>query len=294
MRIAFIGCVQFSYEALSLLLKHDEAEVCAVITRRSSSFNSDFADVGALAESYDVPVYYADENPKKEQSEFIRNFAPDIIYCFGWSHLLSKRILDIPPKGTIGFHPAALPRNRGRHPLIWALVLGLEETASTFFVMDEGADSGPLVSQEAIPISRKDTAKTLYEEITKVALIQIDSFTNAFSRNTQVITPQDHTLANSWRKRSIEDGIIDWRMSAQSIYNLVRALSPPYPGAQCIYEGEKVNVWEVEITPNDSRNCEPGKVLDVSHRSFTVKCGDEAISVIRHDFDCLPAKGDYL
>ena len=63
---------------------------------------------------------------------------------------MGNRILDLAPLGIIGFHPAALPRNRGRHPIVWALVLGLEETASTFFFMDKGADTGDILSQEKI------------------------------------------------------------------------------------------------------------------------------------------------
>jgi methionyl-tRNA formyltransferase len=78
--------------------------------------------------------------------------------------------------GVVGFHPAALPENRGRHPLIWALVLGLEETASTFFFMDEGADSGDLLSQRRISIEPADDAGSLYARITEVAMCQIREF----------------------------------------------------------------------------------------------------------------------
>jgi methionyl-tRNA formyltransferase len=63
-------------------------------------------------------------------------------FCLGWSNLLKAEILKAAPLGVIGFHPAALPANRGRHPLIWALGLGLDETATTFFFMDKGADRG--------------------------------------------------------------------------------------------------------------------------------------------------------
>ena len=67
-----------------------------------------------------------------EQISFITEKSPDVIYCFGWSHILSKKILKLPPYGVVGFHPAELPNNRGRHPIVWALFLGLKKTASTF------------------------------------------------------------------------------------------------------------------------------------------------------------------
>ena len=71
----------------------------------------------------------------------------------GWSRIIGKELLAVPPKGIVGYHPAALPANRGRHPIIWALALGLKETASTFFFMDNGADSGPIISQKSLIIS---------------------------------------------------------------------------------------------------------------------------------------------
>ena len=78
--------------------------------------------------------------------------------------------------GIVGYHPAALPSNRGRHPLIWALVLGLTETASTFFFMDEGADSGDILDQRPVSILPSDDAKSLYERISQVAISQIRDF----------------------------------------------------------------------------------------------------------------------
>ena len=85
-------------------------------------------------------------------------------------------LLNLPPLGVIGFHPTALPQNRGRHPLIWSLVLGLNETASSFFFMDEGPDTGDLISQVKVPIHQDDDANCLYKRITKVAMGQIREF----------------------------------------------------------------------------------------------------------------------
>ena len=78
---------------------------------------------------------------------------------------MKSKILSIPKLGTIGFHPAELPANRGRHPIIWALVLGLKKTASTFFYIDEGIDSGPIIMQSAIQIDQNETENSLSEKI---------------------------------------------------------------------------------------------------------------------------------
>ena len=95
-----------------------------------------------------------------------------------YKHLSSnslEKILSKSPIGVIGFHPAALPANRGRHPIIWSLALGLKSTASTFFFMDKNVDSGDILSQASIKISDSDDARSLYDKVTKTALSQIES-----------------------------------------------------------------------------------------------------------------------
>ena len=98
---------------------------------------------------------------------------PSIIFCFGWSRIVGNEILNIPKLGVIGFHPALLPFNRGRHPIIWALVLGLKETASTFFLMDNKPDTGDVISQERVPIFFEDDANILYKRISNTATKQL-------------------------------------------------------------------------------------------------------------------------
>ena len=169
----------------------------------------------------------------------------------------------ITPIGVIGYHPAALPANRGRHPIIWALALGLSETASTFFFIDEGVDTGDILSQVFVPIDEKDDALSLYKKLTSVASRQVEEFTKSLANNTYIKIPQDHSCANYWRKRTVDDGKIDWRMSARGIYNLVRALARPYAGAHCIYQNQVIKIWRTEITDLQYENIEPGKVIAI-------------------------------
>lgn len=146
MRIIFIGTVEFSLRALEKLI-NIKADVVGVCTKKVSNFNSDFADLSKLCESNSVPYIYVDDINSKETRNWIQNLEPDIVFCFGWSSLIKKELLKVAPMGVIGYHPTALPQNRGRHPLIWAIVLGLEKSASTFFFMKEGADDGDILSQ---------------------------------------------------------------------------------------------------------------------------------------------------
>lgn len=294
MRLAFIGTVEFSKRALELLLDCDAVDVVGVVTLGESDFHSDFADLRPLAETRSIPCLLADQNDPSALAEWLGERAPEIVYCFGWSRLLPSQVLRVAPRGVVGFHPAALPQNRGRHPIIWALALGLDRTASTFFYMDEGADSGDILSQQAIIIEPEDDAGSLYQKVTATALDQIPRFTREIAEGGGIRVPQAHEAASYWRKRDARDGMIDWRMSMQAIDNLVRALARPYDGATTEFEGRQFRVWKVRPAGIGQPNDEPGKVLDADDGVLVVKCADGALLLTDHEIDQLPSVGQYL
>ena len=293
MRILFIGTVQFSYDVLKdlLTLSYNVVGVC---TLQQASHHTDHVDLSQLAEKANVPWRYCPQIHDPDCLDWIKSLQPDVIFCFGWSRLLSKEVLDLAPFGVIGFHPAALPANRGRHPIIWALALGLQETASTFFFMDEGADSGDIVSQEVIPILHSDDANSLYLRIISTAIQQIRVWLPALSNKSNARTPQDQLLANNWRKRGPNDGLIDWRMPATGIHNLVRALAFPYPGAHIIFQGSMVKVWKTKVTICSIQNIEPGKVVAITSDGPVVKAGIDAITLLSSEPSIKCKLGDYL
>lgn len=294
MRVVFIGCVNFSFSALDKLLTLKNAEVVGIVTRKGSSYNADFCSLESLAFKAGIPCFFFNVNNQSAMAQWIRVLNPDVIYCFGWSSILKEEILSVPPLGVVGYHPAALPQNRGRHPIVWALALGLNKTASTFFFMDEGIDSGDILSQQFIDIEESDDAATLYQKLTIIALDQIANFTKQLASNKYPRISQDHTLANNWRKREKRDGQIDWRMTVASIHNLVRALTRPYVGAHYTFEGTEIKIWKTELIHLDLVNIEPGKVLKVEGPNIIVKCGTGAIKLVEHDFEILPKEGWYL
>jgi len=293
MKIVFIGAVEFSLKALEKLLELN-ANVVGVCTKEKSNFNADFADLTLICKKNNIPYKFVEDINSKENLEWIKSLKPDIIFCFGWSSLIKKELLNLPYMGVVGYHPAKLPQNRGRHPLIWALVLGLEKSASTFFFMDEGADSGDILSQVEFEIDYKDDARSLYDKVINIALKQIKDFLPKLENNTYKRIKQDHSKANYWRKRTKKDGEIDFRMSSRAIYNLVRALTKPYLGAHLMYKEKEIKIWKVEEVKYDLTNIEPGKILEVKDDVILIKCYDNAISILEHEFDKFPKNGEYL
>lgn len=297
MRVVFIGCVEMSARLLRTTLGIDRISVVGVVTRSRSPFNADFVSLKPIAEEHGIPCITDDDNDQDRMESWLRKRVPESVFCFGWSYLLNEDVLSVPRIGVVGYHPAALPENRGRHPIIWALVLGLAETGSTFFLMDAGADTGDILHQRKVPIHRSDDARSLYDRLADVAADQLADLGPRLASGDVQPVSQDKEEGNYWRKRSKSDGKIDWRMSSEAIYNLVRALSGPYPGAHCFRDGEEVKVWRVEVEDDDWSgvgNLEPGKVLEVVDGEFMVKTGSGVVRVVDHEFEELPGDGSYL
>jgi len=291
-RILFVGSVYFSKVILEKLINLN-AQIIGVITKNQSVFNSDFNDLSQIAQKNNIPWIYVKDINSSSALNWINKLYPDIIFCFGWSNLIKKDILKISPMGVLGFHPAMLPKNRGRHPLIWAKILGLNQSGTTFFFMDEGADSGDILDQKEFEILFQDDASDIYKKMIKNAIEQIESFLPKLI-NGNYATNKQLGEFNTWRKRNIQDGLIDFRMTSELICNLVRGLSKPYIGAHCVLNGVEIKVWEVELSYSNEINSEPGKVLELLDKNIKVKTANGAIILKNHNFKMLPDKGSYI
>lgn len=303
LKVAFIGCVAFSEQVLRCLLslKSESIQVCAIVSKNESLINDDHIDLQPIAREFNIPSL--DYQTSSEALEpFLSKYKPDVIYCFGWSHLIPTSVMNIAKYGAIGFHPTQLPLHRGRHPIIWTLALGLTETATSFFQLEKGADTGAILDQKSLVVDISDTASSLYEKIIQQAIIQVPEFTRKLRDGNAVFLPQDETKSSIWRKRGFQDGLIDWRMSALSIYNLIRALTKPYCGAQFAYKDQYITIWQSKLDSafenyfqEESQYFEPGKILANNESSFLIQCGDHSTLLITKtaDFPTLNV-GEYL
>ena len=294
MRIVFIGTVDFSRHCLTEVLAQG-GDVVGVFTldRRDAGFNSDFAPVADLAEKHGVPVHLVKNINDKVNVDLIRILKPDVVFVFGWSQIISKDILEIPPLGCIGTHPALLPRNRGRHPIVWALVEGLDESGLTFFYLDDKADSGDILWQKAFPITLEDDAASVYLSIKKLASDAIREFLPLLRNGTAPRRPQDQSRATYWRRRKVEDGEIHWDESTTTTFNLIRALTRPYVAAHTFSNGKKLLIWKaalpVKPTPAATLEIPAGKVFAEEAGRFHVRTGDAHLLV--DEFEAVEGEG---
>ncbi|MBI4064625.1 MAG: methionyl-tRNA formyltransferase [Elusimicrobia bacterium] len=288
MRIVFAGAVDFSRHALVEVLSCG-GEVVAVLTLdpAHAGFNSDFVDLSPVAERHHIALHRIKNINGPETLELIRSLKPDVVFVFGWSQLISKAVLEIPPLGCIGTHPALLPKNRGRHPLIWTLVHGLSQGGLTFFYLDEGADSGDILWQKGFPVTLEDDAGTLYQKIKILATDAIKEFLPQLIEGKAPRLAQDHAQANYWRKRGQSDGEIHWDRPTMEIYNLTRALTRPYVGAHAYHGQDKVLIWRSRLpssgVPREANDLAAGAVFSIRESGIVVRTGDGFLDIVEYE-----------
>jgi methionyl-tRNA formyltransferase len=165
----------------------------------------------------------------------------------------------------VNLHGSLLPKYRGRNPVNWVLVNGETETGVTLHYMTEEADAGDIIAQRALPIDGEDTALTLYRKMSDLALALFSETYPLLRTGTVPRIPQDPTRATVFRGRTAEDGLIQWGWPAGRVYNLIRAVTHPYPGAFTHFRGKRLFLWEARTPATDGRGATPpGCVAEVN------------------------------
>jgi len=286
MRIVFVGASQFGLFCLERILSLPEIEVVGVITnprkfsisyRPSGVVNVLHADFHPLAQQYGIPLWVMEGKMSDPNLiEQVRKWAPDFILVVGWYHMVPRAIRNIAP--TAGLHASLLPDYSGGAPLVWAIINGEERTGITFFVMEDGVDSGPIVGQAEEPILFEDTIATLYARIEKAGLRLLLDNLPKIARQQATYTPQDERRRRIMPQRSPEDGIIDWRWPAYRIYNFIRAQTKPYPGAFTYLGQEKVTIWKASLPDMFDKNTNPSGTIVRKYKdnaeSLSICCAD--------------------
>ena len=281
-KIILIGNVINTFFLLKQILKFKNKFEIIVITNKNYK-KSDYSDLVSFCKKKKIQYYITKKINDDKTLSFIKKNIPDYIFCFGWSQILNKNILKLPKKFSIGYHPTMLPKNRGKHPLIWSIALGLKEIGSTFFKMTINVDQGDIINQKSIKIFNKDNATSLYKKMNKTSSSQLKEILQKMIQSNLSLKkiPQNKNKTNTWRKRYFIDGLIDWRMSAKNIQNLVRSLNYPYPNASFKYKNKYIKLIEVKIIKKTYSNMEFGKIIKLDKNKPIVKCGDFALKLVK-------------
>lgn len=188
----------------------------------------------------------------------IRKEAPDIIFSFYYRHMISPEILMIPPFGGYNLHGSLLPAYRGRCPVNWVIIRGEKYTGVTLHEMVEKPDAGAIVAQRRVDIAEDDTALTLFGKLEKAAGGLLDDVLVRMRQGDIPKTPMDLSKGSYFGGRRPDDGRISWNRPAEEIYNLIRGVTRPYPGAFGFLDSKKVVIWRAAYSKDGSN--EPGLI----------------------------------
>ena len=246
-----------------------------------------FRSVAAVAERHGIPVIAPPDVNAPEIIARVRALEPDFLFSAMFRQLLKRELLEVPRRGALNLHPSLLPRFRGRSPINWVLVEGETETGVTLHYMVEKADRGDIVAQRRIAIDDEDTALTLHRKATEEArLLMREAYPLLASARAPRIV-QEQSRASYYGGRRPADGEIDWRRPARMIYDLVRAVTHPYPGAFTWHQGRRIFVWWAR-PGSPVQALRPGEVWLAGDGAVWVGAGEGALRLERVEVEGQP------
>ena len=273
MKLVFMGTPNFSVPALKALAQSNH-QICAVYSQpprpagrgkklRLSDVHKEALDLGLTVHN---PTSFKSD---KDRTIF-RKLKADIAIVVAYGLILPNQILSAPKFGCLNIHASLLPRWRGAAPIQRAIMEGDDETGVCIMKMEEGLDTGPVLSSRKIQIKENDNAKILSERLSLVGSKLIVEVLDALSE----FKAYSQSAAGVTYARKIEksETKIDWSLPAKTINRKIRALSP-FPGAWAEINGERIKLLASKVINKEN---EPGMILD---KGFSIACGQKAVEI---------------
>lgn len=276
MKALVVGAVEGTRVAVETVARAPGWELAGVLTLppELASRHSDFVDLAPQAQAAGAQLLPFASSNSPEALAAIRDLAPDFTFVIGWSQICGPEFRAACGGNVIGYHPAPLPRLRGRAAIPWTIILDEKITASTLFWIDDGVDSGEILGQRYIHVAPRETAQSLYDKHMVALDRLLGDALGRIASGDVAREVQDESCATYATKRTPEDGRIDWSRSAAEIDRLIRGAGRPYPGAFTTYKGRKITCWLSELTSGAAIHAIPGQILERSEAAIAVMCGD--------------------
>lgn len=280
MKIVFMGTPDFSTGALEALLEagHD---IIAVVTQpdkpKGRSGQMQFPPVKECALKHGLTVLQPKKVKTPEWVERLRALQADIFVVAAFGQILSKEILDMPRYGCVNIHASLLPKYRGAAPINWAIINGDEETGVTIMQMNEGVDTGDMLTRKVVPIAPKETAETLFDKLAKAGAELIVETLPKLEAGELTPVAQDESQATHVKMMGKSLGRIDWNKDAAVIERLVRGLNS-WPSAYTYFQGKSVKIWDCDVVENKEKEA-AGTIIAVTKDYFDVAAGKDALRI---------------
>ncbi len=280
-RIIYMGTPDFSVPPLKRLVESGFDVVLAVTQpdrpkgRGKKMFPT---PVKEAATALGVEVIQPESVKGDSFYELIKSLEPDYLAVVAFGHVLPKRVLDIPPGGSVNVHASLLPKYRGPAPIQWAVSNGEKTTGVTTMLMDQKLDTGDILLVAETPIGREETAGDLHDRLSIMgAELLVDTFNGLEAGTVEPVT-QNHEDAVHAPMLKKSDGRIDWTKSADKIESFVMGMSP-WPGAFTFFMEKRLKIFKVKPAEVID-GATPGTVIKGFENELRVCAGDKAISIL--------------
>jgi methionyl-tRNA formyltransferase len=280
MRIVFMGSPAFAVFTLESLAREGQ-EIALVVTlpdkvagrgRRLSP-----TPVKVKAAELDLPILETTSLKKAGVFERLKELRPDIIVLSALGLLVPPNILELPDYGCLNIHPSILPRWRGASPISSAIMAGDKFSGVSVMLMDEGLDTGPILSQCQVVILNSDTAASFTEKLAILGARFFGDVLVGWSRGEIIPLAQDESKATYSRTLSKADGEINWARPAEYIWRMTRAYQP-WPGVYTWWHGKRLKIIEAFPLNGDG---EIGRVALLGKDLFGVACGEGVLAITK-------------
>ncbi|MFA7943655.1 bifunctional UDP-4-amino-4-deoxy-L-arabinose formyltransferase/UDP-glucuronic acid oxidase ArnA [Pseudomonas brenneri] len=252
-------------------------EIAAVFTHADDpKENTFYGSVAQLCARHGIPVHAPEDANHPLWVERVAKLNPDFIFSFYYRNLLGEALLATARQGAFNLHGSLLPKYRGRAPANWVLVNGETETGVTLHRMVKRADAGAILAQQTVMIERSDTGLTLHAKLREAATQLLRDALPQLAQGKLSETAQDESQATCFGRRTPADGKLVWQKPAEQLFNLVRAVTQPYPGAFCAVGEHKLIVWQAEVVKGNEGQA-PGRVISVN--PLRIACGEDSLVI---------------
>ncbi|AKH42856.1 methionyl-tRNA formyltransferase [Altererythrobacter atlanticus] len=286
--IVVVGAVESTRIAVEAAYRSEGWTVRAVVTLppERSARHSDYVDLSPLCREIGAQIIHAPRINDPATLDEIRVTKPDLILVVGWSQICDGEFLSICPGRVLGYHPAPLPRLRGRAAIPWTILLREPISAGTLFWIDEGTDSGPVMGQRFFHVANDETAQSLYDKHMDALAPMISDTLSRIARGETEGAAQDDRYATYAARRTQKDGLIDWRQPVDEIDCLVRAVGRPYPGAFTMRGEDRIVIWQAEPLRDFAHQAStPGQIVAISDTEFSVRTPDGILRVTEWELE---------
>lgn len=279
MRILFAGTPAFAVPSLVALCDSPH-EVAALLSRpdrpRGRSRKSVWPETKKVATERGVPVFQPQDLKTPEFAETLKALSPDLIAVVAYGKIFPSAVLNAPPLGCVNVHASLLPSYRGAAPVNWAIAKGEKKTGVTIMQMDEGMDTGDILTQREVPIGEEETAEELLKRLSIEGADLLLKTIDRIAENDISPVKQNSEAATYAPLLSKKDGEVDWSQDAEEIKNLIRAMTP-WPCAHTTLEGKNLKIFRALAGPGQGR---PGEIVSVGGESMDVAAGKGVLRIL--------------